>query len=493
MRYENNENLVANYSSIRNYTLILFVVLMIASIIGAAYGSLAIILLPVIMLIVLFRKEVFDWANMITIYAAVLLLIPVSPYKIISNLPVDIEFNRIVAVILLAFWFVALLVDPSIRLRRTRLELPIFAFATALIMSVVVNQDFFLDHRQFVITGKALLRFASFIVIFYLIASSLGDIVKIERVLKFLTVIAVIISIVGITERLTGYNFFYHLDYYIPFLYADPGYMERDVSRGDVIRVTATIDHPIALSVVLAMILPITIHFILASKRALSKAFYLISAVLSIITMLLTVSATALVALAVIIGWLMIVNLRYGLLMVLILALGLAVITNIFPGTMEALMNRVSPTYIQENEIGTEIGGAGARLSDYPKIWRELVYRPWLGYGFGTWDHDKYFYLDNQYLKFAREIGFLGLIAFVWLSLAIITRFWLASRRLQRSRQLILSLAVSLLVYVTTCITFDTFAFTQVTQLFFVLTAIGVSITYASQDQRQQEIVKFTG
>lgn len=473
MKVENSlKRIEASYTSERRQLLFLFLALAAVSVVGAIYSPALIVVFPLAILAMRYKKEVFNWANTVCFYAAILLLIPVSPYKLLSGLPVDVEFNRVAAVIVLSFWSIGLLVDPKMRLRRTHFELPLLAFSSVILLSVILNPDAIANYVQFIITGKLIIRFASFIIMLYFVATVLRDNKQADRVLKFLTVIAAIISVGGILERLTGYNFFFHLDSYIPYLYADPHSIEGEF-RGGVVRVSSSIDHPIALSVVLAMLLPITVHYILESKQTVNKAFYILTAGLSIVTMFLTVSATALVALMTLVGWLMMRNFRYAMLLVLVLAFGLTVVANAFPGTVDALLGRLSPDYLIQKEIHNETGG---RFSDYPKIWKEFRYKPWLGHGFGTFINDKFFYLDNQYLKFAYEIGLLGLMAFFWLCMSVINRFLKASRYLRDRGSILLAIMTSLLVYMVTCLTFDTFGFAQVTQLFFILMAIGVAI-----------------
>jgi O-antigen ligase len=120
---------------------------------------------------------------------------------------------------------------------------------------------------------------------------------------------------------------------------------------------------------------------------------------------------------------------------------------------------------------------ANNRLADIGPSLEELAtYNPLLGEGYGTrvtgFD-EKYVnasILDDQWLKTLLEIGFLGVVAWLWLFTRVVKRLVRASRDDDSADSwLYTGLAASLLALAVSMLTFDMFSFIQVTFLLYIL------------------------
>src|SRR3954470_18688600 len=80
------------------------------------------------------------WSTLIAAIFLVILLIPMKRYALLPGaLPIQIEPYRILIGAVAAGWFASLLVERSMRIRRTGLEVPLLGFVLAVLISVLAN------------------------------------------------------------------------------------------------------------------------------------------------------------------------------------------------------------------------------------------------------------------------------------------------------------------------------------------------------------------
>jgi O-antigen ligase len=83
---------------------------------------------------------------------------------------------------------------------------------------------------------------------------------------------------------------------------------------------------------------------------------------------------------------------------------------------------------------------------------------------------------DNQYLFSLVTVGIVGLAAVIWFVWGTVVKLTRAARRtLHETGDLLAACAVSSLGFAVGMFTYDTFAFVQVTLLFFVIAALGLT------------------
>ncbi len=124
---------------------------------------------------------------------------------------------------------------------------------------------------------------------------------------------------------------------------------------------------------------------------------------------------------------------------------------------------------------------ASNRLADVGPALKEWWRRPYFGYGYGTRITDpadpknNAFILDNQWLGQLLEVGLAGTLALIWLFGRSLRRLAVGARG-DPSPQgwLLAGIAAAIAAFAIGMITFDAFAFGQVTFLLFLL--IGLSV-----------------
>ena len=95
----------------------------------------------------------------------------------------------------------------------------------------------------------------------------------------------------------------------------------------------------------------------------------------------------------------------------------------------------------------------------------------------GTFTHDRFFFVDNQYLKYLVEVGFFGFLAMLFFFLAAA---WTLVRRGSAlggvHGSVVVASGISALVYALVSATFDAQGFPQVPYLLYIIVALGVAI-----------------
>ena len=132
---------------------------------------------------------------------------------------------------------------------------------------------------------------------------------------------------------------------------------------------------------------------------------------------------------------------------------------------------------------------AGGRIRQLKPMLSEASKKPLFGDGLGT--RITGFntlgrnapILDNQWLELALEIGFVGLIAWVWLLVRAVRRLVKASRSADRMGDdwLFAALAASVTSCAVGMLTFDAFEFTQFAFIFWIVLGISAALLTPSK------------
>jgi hypothetical protein len=178
----------------------------------------------------------------------------------------------------------------------------------------------------------------------------------------------------------------------------------------------------------------------------------------------------------------------------------LAVVIQIaMPGTLGTFRAILQPSYLIQ-EQSRDLGPGSGRIADLGPSLSEWSRSPFLGQGFGTRvvttelgpgdtgagdtvAASAVQILDNQWLTTLLEVGAAGVLGLVWL-------FWRAIGRLARRARsdpgpdgwLATALAAALAAYGVGMLTFDAFAFIQVTFIAFIM--LGFAVVVARPEQR---------
>jgi O-antigen ligase len=146
------------------------------------------------------------------------------------------------------------------------------------------------------------------------------------------------------------------------------------------------------------------------------------------------------------------------------------------PSAMGQIRSQLFGSDLAEN---TSVQG---RTQDYDAVGPDIMAKPLIGRGYGTYDPVVYRYLDNQYIMLALETGVLGLLAYLALIAAAAAR----GRRLMRFRRnhdLGAPLIAASIAYGAGSALFDILAFPHPVYLFLLLAGLAVAASPAEEDE----------
>ncbi len=424
------------------------------------------------------RATAIGWPKLIAALILIILFIPIRRYALPGNLPFQLEPYRIFVGLLVLGWFASMLVDPRVRPRRTGFEAPILVILAAALASVVANPE-----RVAAVSGdveKSLMFFLSYVLVVYVTVSVIRRLDNVDHLAKTLVVGAALVSMSAIVEARTGYNVFNHLSRVMPFL-RDLGEVGGYQRVGtDKLRVYGSAQHPIALSAALVVLSPLALYLYrrYRQRRWLLCAGALAAACAS------TISRTGII-MFVVVGlvflWLRPRETRrmWPALLLVPIAIHFAL-----PGTLGAIKQSFMPAggLLAEQKQSANTAGSG-RLADLGpglQLWQR---QPLLGQGYGTQVVDisragvEANILDNQWLGTLLGTGIIGLFGWLWFFVRAIRKFAAEAKRDQSERGwLLAAIAASVAAYAVGMLTFDSFAFIQVTFLMFILVGLGSAL-----------------
>jgi polysaccharide biosynthesis protein PslJ len=414
------------------------------------------------------HRSLLAWRNLLALLIVVILFIPIRRYTLPGNLPFQMEPYRLLVLLIIGGWVGALLVDPRVHWRRSGFEAPLTLLVAAIAGSVLAN-----PHRVQSVSAdavKELWFFASFLLVFYLVVSVVRTQAAIDFLVKVLVGGGAIVGLLTIVEARTHYNVFNHLERLMPFLRGQSMVFVGQDGRGD--RAYASAQHPISLGAALVMLIPLAFYL----ARQTSQRRWWAAAALLAVGSLATYSRTSVLMLvAVLVVYVILRPLEvkrvWPALVPALVAIHLMV-----PGTIGTLKKSFFPSggLVAQQQAGAGTRGSG-RLADLGPGIQEWSHHPIVGEGFGTrvvnGPDANAAILDDQWLGTLLETGALGVIAWAWLFCATVGRLGrLAKRDYTNRGWLAVALAASISAYAAGMLTYDSFAFIQVTFiLFFVL------------------------
>jgi hypothetical protein len=249
----------------------------------------------------------------------------------------------------------------------------------------------------------------------------------------------------------------------------DPPLLEWDrelavgIERTSFDRVLGTATHPIEYGVVLAMILPLSLHLAMTDFRHRRARWWMTSAFIGSAA-LFSLSRSAAIGLAITLVATAIA-LPKGASRQRFLA-GLVVTLCVMRLIVPGLLGTVRGLFVGLSQDGSY----QVRVADYDVVDVYLDESLWLGRGLGTFLPEKYVLLDNQMLKLLLEIGLVGAVAFV----ALLATGFLVGRTVRRHgadpmlRDLARSLQVVLVIAFASCFTFDFLGFPLARSMLFL-------------------------
>lgn len=437
----------------------------------AARGGPANILLATMvvgLVLVSYQEVLLAWRTMLGLILAIILFIPIRRYTVGGGLPIELEPYRIVIALVLACWFCALLVDPEVRWRRTGLEWPIATLVVAILASMVANLGRVEAASANVV--KNFTFFLSYLVIVYFIASVIRSRRDVDRMLQLLVFGGAVVALLSLIEWKTGTNFFGWYGHVLPVLhYVDEGVAQ---ARGSGIRARGSAQHPIALSAALVVLVPLAFYLYRRDRRLL----WLGCCGLLTLGALSTGSRTGTTMLIALLVTFFAIKPRESVRLLPLLLPMLVVIQVVMPGTLGTMKSMLNPSFVIK-EQSYDQGATAGRVADLGPALDRWSRKPFVGTGFGTTVADpnapkesEQQILDDQWLGSLLDIGAVGALSLLALFVSAVRRLSRVAKRSQGDESwLATALAASLVCFAVGMLTFDAFAFIQVTFLAFVM------------------------
>ena len=468
-----------------------------ASLVGLALAALCVAVLrgagavPVavttmlIVIIALTYPRFLRWRNLVALLILVICFLPIRRYVFPGDLPIEPEPYRLLVGLIILGWIASALVDPRVRLRGSRFDAPLLAFACATFASVVVNDAQVKELGVENDVAKSLTFFLSFFLLFYVVVSVIRSRRSIDFLLKILVSGGALVTLLALVEYRTGYNLFNDLPNRIPHIGLNLPPDLVGIHEKGRLRAYASAQHPIALSAALVMLVPLAAYL---ARRSGNRRWWLVGCLL-LLGALATLSATAVVMLAfagAIFLWL---RPRETMRLAPALLPAAIVIHFAVPGAIGTLKESFFPPggLIASQKTSPESEVSAGRIADIGPTLEEFASRPLLGQGFGTriveGERRNARILDDQWLATLLETGIIGAATLVWLFLRAIRQLALVAREDGSSRGwLCAALAASIGSYAGGMFVFDAFSFIQVTFILFILLAFA-AVVVAQEEQ----------
>jgi O-antigen ligase/polysaccharide polymerase Wzy-like membrane protein len=422
--------------------------------------------------------------------------IPIKSYKLPVALPFNLEPYRLLIVLLLCAWLLALPVGMA-RFSAAGHGRPTLVLALAAFVALFGNRDAIAALGLQTQALKSLSFFLAYLIAFLLLASTLEGLPALEAVARTVAGGASLVAVTAIIESRTHYNVFQHLQDVVPFL-THIG-KERTNFAGGALRVRASAQHPIALGAVLVMTVPLSLHFAQAALTKARSRLWLTGAAASLIGALATESRTAVLMLTTMLVaalWLYGRRLlRYWPLLIVFFALAHFAA----PGVISHVYKRFDPKGGLVKQQQTRAGQRGSgRLADLGPGLDRFQQSPLYGYGLGTVAtrgdvsgsardepaENVSIIFDDQYMNTLVGLGALGFFGVVWFVWGAAFKIGRAAKREpdRPEAPLLRACAISCFGFALGLLTFDAFSFVQSTLIFYVIAAIGLAARRLSSE-----------
>ena len=170
--------------------------------------------------VIKWQRVALSWEGLIVLILSVVLIFPMGRVSFSISLPVGIEPYRIAVALVITAWFLSLLVDPRVQLRRSPFDGAVAIIAVAVVASLVVNFHRVLTLETAVL--KQITFFFSYILLFYLVVSVIRSGNAIALLTKIIVAGTSVVGVCAAFESRTRFNVFEHLSALVPFLIVTP-------------------------------------------------------------------------------------------------------------------------------------------------------------------------------------------------------------------------------------------------------------------------------
>ncbi|WEV76931.1 O-antigen ligase family protein [Janibacter cremeus] len=356
--------------------------------------------------------------------------------------------------VLLAFlWLVSAIFTNNLPRSRQPIRWAVGLFLLAQLVGNVVGFDRLPSSAQASSADRWLIATIGFVGVCLATADGISTREELDRLLRAVVALAGLMSVVGALQFFGVVDLTQYIR--IPGLSLNSdliGVSSR--GNGAVPRVAGTANHYIEFGVVLALVLPVALHYALFSPPGHTRWVRWCAVGLVAVGIPLSISRSAMLAVAVAMTLIAVVwpwRQRYNAMVIAVMAVAVFHVLNRgVLGTIRALFTNA------END--PSVTARIERTATVVELWEQ---RPVLGWGAGMVTPEEFLLLDNQIYVFLIAGGIVGVMAFLSLFMIpyVVARSVRLRGRDQETRHLGQTLAVTMPTAVMASATFDSFSF----------------------------------
>jgi hypothetical protein len=425
--------------------------------------------------------RVMPW--MIAGFMAVLWTVPFNVIQLSVSLPFDLKFDRMILPLLFIVWILSLAVGgpASPKLRMTLIHGGIAGFVAVVCIGIVLNQHDLNQTLEFDLAFKKLTLLLSYTMLFLIIASSVRK-REVHAYMKYTLYLSLVCALGTIWEYRFHYNVFYDLSSkLLPGIFTVGSISTDTVDDIGRAMTYGPSDHPLEVTGMITMALPIALVGITHSKERRARMLYALAACVLLAAAISTYRKSALLGPLAVVLTIAYFRRRELLRLAPLGAVSLGVIHALSPGALGSIVSQLHPS-----KLG--VGTVSDRSSDYdavrPDFWSHLAF----GRGYGSYDHLSYRVLDSEILSRLVDTGIIGELSFALMLLSIV----LAARGVIRGRHPLwgppaLAVASSAVAFFVLAFLFDVTSFPHVPYILLSLAGlVAVAVQPDEPDDGQE-------
>lgn len=425
--------------------------------------------------------RVLPW--LLALFMALVFLLPFDSARLPVELPFEMRLDRVALIAIAIIWIAAFAGAGPLapRIQRSPLNVALPLLMAVALLSVGLNLDTLTSLDELDLALRKLFVLGALLAWFFIAASVIRP-AEVRSFSVLLLILAMITSIGTIWEYRTGDNQFFSLtEQLLPGLSLDAressSYFDATGRRN----ITGPTAHGLAATMMLGMVLPFAVVGFMQARDRRRKLLYAAAMALILTGTIATVRKTAgivpLVAFLVLLAY----RPRELLRMVPILLVLVFAIHALVPGAMGSIRSQLFPkgNFLEQPSVA-------GREEDYDAVQPDLLNRPIIGRGWGTYDPQAYRLLDNQYLDLRITSGYAGMAAFLLVIVAMLVAAHrhIRSRDPSRAPPALCAAAAAVVLGVGSAL-FDSLAFSQVGYVFLFVAAMLTAAASTAPEARR--------
>ncbi|MEQ8841237.1 MAG: O-antigen ligase family protein [Acidimicrobiales bacterium] len=355
----------------------------------------------------------FDVLTIVTIWMGLLFLIPQQ--WVLPGAGSIARPSIVVGLGACLLYTVSRFVPAMVPRGRNPVAVGLWSYGVVVFMSHMLSFNRDLENHEVTAGQREVVMTASMIGIALLISASIENREDLEKILRRMVFFGAVVATTALLQFYFAWDLVAEIRF--PGLNLSGGELARSRARSGFDRATGTTAHAIELGILMAMILPVALHYALHEPNRKRARFYWAAVFLIGATLPATVSRSAILAIFISLGILVSVWSRRQLIHGAVVGfVGLCVIYVSSPTLLGSVLS-----LFRGLDEDTSIT---ARTDDYEIAFDYIAERPFFGRGAGTWGSDTYLLLDNQMLLSLLEIGWIGVLvlSFMFLLGVVVAR-----------------------------------------------------------------------